>query len=832
MSVSFPKRFHNVAIHLFVLISLFSLAACGGGGSSALTLSTDATLSALTLSSGTLSPSFSAGTTSYSASVVSSVSSVTLSATSTNTHATIKVNGTAVASGAMAGPITLAIGTNTIDVVVTAQDGTTTKTYSITVTRPDPFTDATLSALSISSGTLSPLFSAGATSYSASVVSTVSSVTVNATTTNSNASVSVNSGAPTTGTNSTVIALAVGTNPISIVVTAQDGTTTKTYSISVTRPDPFTDATLSALSISSGSLSPVFFPSVTSYSDSVANSVSSVTLNATTTTTSATLTVNGVTVSSGTNSSAISLGVGSSSIPVVVTAQDGTTTKTYTITVKRLPALSALSLSNASLDQIFQSSLFSYTSTVNFLVNTIGVTATTNDSGDTLTIDNNNATSATLFSPVYLATGSNTVDTVVTSADATASQTYSIAITRNTLTNFVNSEQKWGLSSPAQNDDFGVSVAISGNTMVVGADQWYNATTTLNPGAAFVYTYDTSSASWVYRATLTAAKPTTGAFFGHSVAIDGNTIVVGAPNDGTARTNAGAAYVFTGSGNSWTQQNVLTASDALSGDKFGSSVSISGNTIVVGAYLHSGGEAYVFYNDGSGWSASTVMANQQILTGGLSDNFGKSVATDGTTIVVGAPLHPVSGVTTGAAYVFTGSGTSWTQQTILSESTGGLYGDKFGASVAVSGSTIAIGATGATGLSANTGAAYVFTGSGASWNQQAKVQASNGDAGDNFGNSIALSGERLVVGADQEDGDNTSTLTFPNENAQFAGAVYIYMRDSSNTWTQSVYLKASDAAAYNFFGASVGIDNDWLVTGATGKTISGVTSAGGGYAFQ
>ena len=217
--------------------------------------STNATLSNLTLSSGTLSPSFSSGTENYTATVDNSVATgYVVTPTKTESGATtvqyLGATGTTTFTGA------LNIGANVIRTVVTAPDNVTTKTYTVTVTRPGSSV-ATLSALALSAGALSPTFASGTTSYALSVANTVSSTTVTPTRTQANATITVNGNSVNSGSASGAIALNVGSNPINVVVTAQDGTTTGTYTVTVTRASSSV-ATLSALALSSGSLSPTF----------------------------------------------------------------------------------------------------------------------------------------------------------------------------------------------------------------------------------------------------------------------------------------------------------------------------------------------------------------------------------------------------------------------------------------------------------------------------------------------------------------------------------------------------------------------------------------------
>ena len=334
----------------FKISGLIGVSAIATGGDFSLVIGTlisnDANLSGLTISSGLLSPVFASATTSYTDSVDNSVASVTVTPAVNESHATVAVNSTAVTSGSPSGAITLNVGANTVTVVVTAQDGITTKTYTITVNRAPSSNDATLSNLVISSGTLTPVFASATIVYTDGVAYASTSVTVTPTANESHATITVNGNAVTSGSPSGAINLNVGANTITVVVTAQDGTTTDTYTIAVTRAAPSADATLSNLVISSGTLTPVFASATTAYTDSVPYAVTSVTITPTVTEIHATvgIVVNPIqgtisnSASFGSPFAPISLNVGNNTITVVVTAQDGTTNKTYTITITRAPA--------------------------------------------------------------------------------------------------------------------------------------------------------------------------------------------------------------------------------------------------------------------------------------------------------------------------------------------------------------------------------------------------------------------------------------------------------------------------------------------------------------
>src|SRR5688500_271141 len=243
------------------------------------------------------------------------------------------------------------------------------------------------------------------------------------------------------------------------------------------------------------------------------------------------------------------------------------------------------------------------------------------------------------------------------------------------------------------------------------------------------------------RQKITSVPRGVGAQFGNTVAINGNTMVVGARFDGTTASQAGAAFVYVLSGGTWTQQAKLLANDGAASDKFGQSVAISEDTIVIGAYqanapLSNGGAAYVFVRNGTTWT------QQQKLTasdGTADDEFGISVAIAGETIVVGAHFADLpSNASAGSAYVFKRSGTFWTQVQKLIPAGGVVLGDLFGESVAMSGGKLAVGSSGADVPETAAGSVYVFVESGGLYTQQQKISIPDGTNGDNFGFSVAV----------------------------------------------------------------------------------------------
>jgi len=391
--------------------------------------SSNASLASLSLSIGTLSPTFDPGTNSYTATVTNGTGSLTVTPTTGDATATVTVNGTPVTSGSASANLPLAIGSNTINTVVTAQDGTTINTYTITVTRASSTAD--LAGLTISDGILAPVFSTGVNRYVDTVSNAIASVTVTPTTAISTSTVKVNGTTVVSGSASGSIAVAVGNTTINTVVTAQDGITKKTYVIVVTRVS--NNAYLSNLSVSSGTLSPAFAMGTTSYIDTVTNATTSITVTPTVNNPASTVKVNGTTVNSGSASGAIALAVGNNTISVVTTAQDGTTHKNYTITVLR-PSnnvyLSNLTLSSGTLTPVFAMTTAGYTASVSNATTSITVTPTLNNPAGSVKVNGMSVTSGTASAAIALSVGSNTITTVVTAQDGVTHKTYTVTVTR------------------------------------------------------------------------------------------------------------------------------------------------------------------------------------------------------------------------------------------------------------------------------------------------------------------------------------------------------------------------------------------------------------------
>jgi FG-GAP repeat len=460
-------------------------------------------------------------------------------------------------------------------------------------------------------------------------------------------------------------------------------------------------------------------------------------------------------------------------------------------------------------------------------------------------------------------------------------------------------------SNTGSSDQFGNNVVFSddGLTLAIAAPNEGSIANGINGDqannsavdAGAVYLFINNAGTWSQQAYIKASNTNPGDFFGRSIALSasGDTLVVGASQEDSnattingnqfdnSATGAGAAYVFTRSGTTWTQAAYLKATNAGAGDNFGQNVAISddGQTVVVGAPREdsgatgvngnstdnsrtNSGAAYVFVQAAGVWSQQAYIKASNTGTGDL---FTTDLAVDGSGDVlvisskdedssatgIGGDQADNSASSSGAAYVFSRSGTTWTQIEYLKASNSEAL-DEFGTSVSISqdGITIAVTAPGedssAIGINGNqgdnaasvSGSAYVFVNTGGIWSQQAYVKASNTASGDNFGYcGVALSsdGSVLVVGAVSEDSSSTGVNgDQTNNTASDSGAAYVYFR-SGTTWSFNSYMKATNAqsgdsfAGYTLAGyntISLSADGSWLAIGAITEDSS-ATGVGG-----
>ncbi len=398
--------------------------------------STDATLVNLVPSAGTLSPAFAGTTLTYSATVPYTTSSITLTPTNDEPNETIKVNGATVTSGTASASIPLNVGLNVITTVVTAQNGTTTKTYTTNITRTAASTNALLATISTTPvETLVGATGPGYLNFTANVPNTVNSIKVIPTAKDATATITVNGTPVTSGSASQAISLSVGATTITTVITAQDGVTSKTIIITVNRANVPTDALLASVTLSpAATLVSTTGPGYLNYTASVPFSETSVQAIPTADDPLATIKVNGVPVTSGSASQSITLPVGPTTITTVVTAEDGATTKSVIITVTRAgnsdASLSNLTAGGATLAPAFASTTHTYGATVPYTTGSITLTPTVNDPNATVKVNGTTVASGSASNAIALNVGLNNITTVVTAQNGTTTQTYTAAVTR------------------------------------------------------------------------------------------------------------------------------------------------------------------------------------------------------------------------------------------------------------------------------------------------------------------------------------------------------------------------------------------------------------------
>ena len=362
---------------------------------------------------------------------------------------------------------------------------------------------------------------------------------------------------------------------------------------------------------------------------------------------------------------------------------------------------------------------------------------------------------------------------------------------------------------------FGTDVAIDGDTIVASVHADFDRGT--NAGATVVFTR--ADGTWTQQSKLIGNDTGPGDLLGRSVGLSGDTAVLGAVGGTTMGTDSGAAYVFVRSDGVWTQQAKLTASDGGAGDKFGSSVAISGDSIIIGAPSDTpngtnSGSVYVFTRIGEAWTEQAKLTGTNL---SVNSMFGWSVAIEDDTAAVGALNDEANGARTGAAYAFIRTDGVWVQQSRLTSSDAASE-HTFGRSVALSGHTLTVGAPGHAANGPNTGSAYVFLRTGGNWAEQAKLTASDGVAASLFGWSVSVSNDTVAIGAFGNATKGTD-----------AGALYTYKR-SGTSWSEQAKLTATGAAIEHKLGTSISLSGNDLVAGAPGDFQKG-TDTGAAHVF-
>ncbi|GAB4368273.1 MAG: hypothetical protein Kow0042_09350 [Calditrichia bacterium] len=355
---------------------------------------------------------------------------------------------------------------------------------------------------------------------------------------------------------------------------------------------------------------------------------------------------------------------------------------------------------------------------------------------------------------------------------------------------------------------FGTAVSISNDRCVVGASLegehgW---------GAGAAYVFGKTGNNWLQQDKIVASDAGSYSFFGTSVSIDADRLIVGATG---ANSGIGAAYIFLWNGNHWVEEAKIVPSDGGNGDSFGTSVSISGDYVVVGASgkALTKGVAYVLHRSGSQWNEEFILVASD---GMAADRFGCAVSLDGNQVLIGARGDDPNGAASGSAYFFTRSGTNWNEEQKIWASDG-VQGEGFGSVLHLSGNRSIVGAPNAGPFS--TGKAYIFKKDGGNWTEEKILTASDADMEKRFGSSVAIEDQLAVVGSSKDD-----------ENGNESGSGYVFLYNGID-WDENVKLLPSDGAAGDEFGSAAALDGHIAILGAPADDDSG-TNSGAAYLFE
>jgi len=351
-------------------------------------------------------------------------------------------------------------------------------------------------------------------------------------------------------------------------------------------------------------------------------------------------------------------------------------------------------------------------------------------------------------------------------------------------------------SDGAGGDTLGFAVSTDGTTAMAGA--FGHAGGAAAAGAVYVYTQ--TGGLWPQTQKLVASDPTVAANFGAAVHVSGNVAIIGAPVKADSGANSGAAYIFNKSG-TWTQSQKLAPSDPAANKYFGRAVLVEGNTAIIAGAGDNGfrGAVYVFTKSGPTWTQTQKLVASD---GAANDMFGFSIDMDGSTLVVGAWQDDDGGADSGAVYVFTNSGGTWTEAQKLVASDADA-GDKFGNQVSISGNNILVGAVFDEDGGIDRGSAYIFSKSGSTWSQTAKLKASDAEDGEKFGNAVAIDGESALIGADHDDDGGT-----------MAGAAYVFGPSPASP------LSADSVSGTQTHPLDVGLVSHWKMDEGTGTVVN------------
>ncbi|HFE37292.1 MAG TPA: hypothetical protein ENK06_02580 [Gammaproteobacteria bacterium] len=809
-------------------------------------LSTDSTLSALQMSSGSLMPPFSSDRLSYSVAVANSVDTISLTA-SFNQLSTATINNASLTSDVASSSFPLAVGNNNvINILVTAEDRSTTN-YTITITRFNsniinltPKYRVDLKNLLISTGELSPAFSSEIKRYTSVVEYSTKYIQFAPITADPATVVTINAKPTSPGQSTEPLALAVGDNQFEIKVKAPDKSE-NIYKITLVREKSLDSNTeLRSLAVSAGALSPAFDTTVFDYAMTVPNEVDSIALTPTATSPLSSILINGKPVISGQATGNFPLQTFDNRFDITVLALDGGT-QTYQLTITREIAglgtvtdLLSLTLSTNTTHLVIDENAIKQTIPLGYSSTSLRITPTLRDNTATMILNGQPTISGRISRVFPLEVGDTILNLIVTAAN-NSTKTYTIVARRSrnpdlnnislsvgfldqvfqeTLTEYTASVGHLAdtLRLSASTLDSEASLNIAGSAASSGE---MSQAIALNQGSNLidikVTTPDQSSQTYTLDVTrqspellserhyIKAAnssgknKIDRGPRFGMATALLGNTLVVSAPFESSASTT-------------------------INGD---SSYSCDSNFFVFNCSLESGA-VYVFVRDKNGW---TQQAYIKASDAGEGDQFGTALDLGENILIVGAPFRN----NRGAVYVYRRTGSSWVEEAILTSSNIG-DSDNFGNSVAISGNTLVVGASAEdapgkglddVNISDDYGAAYVFNYASAVWAEQEYLKSPTPDIGDGFGSQVDIDGDILVVSAIAEDSDAININGSEADNTlNDAGAVYVFKR-TDNVWEKDAYIKAFNTSNLQFFGSQLALSGNTLAVSSPGESGSG-----------
>ncbi len=620
-------------------------------------------------------------------------------------------------------------------------------------------------------------------------------------------------------------------------------------------------ATVAELTVQPGELVPAFAPSHTEYDVALPYGASGIVVTARIGAAGSALNINDIAVASGEAFGPVALVPGETPVRVTVSGPEAQSSRTYTVRVARAPGMESIDLSAGSLRPDFSPDVLEYD--LDLRAPVLALTPRLPDAGVSVKVDDLDAQAGVAF-PLEVALGDRTIPVTLTSADGKVSRTYTFRVHRTTPTLAQNVYAKALISD--HSDQYGRALAADGERVVVGVpleDSLLDPRRNQALDAGAVYVLERDANGWLQRYLVKATNAEAFDLFGSAVALSGDTLVVGAPQESSDASGvngdkfnnrspgSGAAYVFVRNAQGIEIQAYLKASNNDSNDFFGSAVAVSGDRIAVASpqeasgargvggaqndnSVAGAGAVYVFCRVNGQWTQEAYI---KATNSNGFDHFGCSLALHGDTLVVGAcdEDSDATGVDgdggndrapqAGAAYVYRNRNGVWHPDGYLKASNTGAD-DVFGSAVAVRGDFIAVGAPGEDSASvgvggdqrdnsaARAGAVYVFRRSGDVWQQHSYLKASNTQAGDVFGQSLSLDDGMLVVGAPAEDGPATGIDgDGAIDGATDAGAAYVFVRDGVS-WFQRHYLKASNTDARDGFATSVVVTQGWAIVGA------------------